>query len=584
MVGYNSLLTLSHAKAESLMNDLPIAEQASVVLMAPWERRQETILLSRNAKELVQGLPVQELFWTVKATGPQDAVHLLSLANTEQLQFMFDLDWWHKDGLRPEKIATWILLLFEAGENVVGSWLQWLITKDKMLLPAILGPFILVYKRPDDMDIQEAKDVFPPFTLDDVYFLSFKKEALQPIWSRILMKMLEISPGLYRDVLETMLWEANTETLEDAYRRRCFRLGDWGLPDYYDSLDIYAPLSGSIRRIDILPSHEGEWQDALLPAFVPTLYIEEYPVLRSAIEGLSGTTAMERVICEWTGAANKVLMADNVDFDDPDALRNALVKVAAFLNLGLESAIRSENGSPREIMRSCVIEDIIRLAHMMTRKLVARARDLMKSGWISEDLLHLPDAWANTLRGLLRDHPLLWDRDRREYCPFSELRELSTVEELITIIGEWACLMAHIPPPWRGWALDIPWTATNFGGPNEVVWSQALVTALAQRALGGELRVRPIPASKLPQLRRMWFLDGRTISSNWKKDGPPIETIMHCLKALEPVAGQAGLEPAKLDRIVKESLMSLYEEWAELPEDIMIDGRYVSSLIVDLTA
>ncbi|MBE9594180.1 MAG: hypothetical protein IMF19_11980, partial [Proteobacteria bacterium] len=102
----DSLLTLPEAEAEALMNELSLAEQASVVLMTPWERRQEIILLSQDSMALVQGLPVEELFWTVKAIGPQDAVHILNLANAEQLQFVFDLDWWHKAELRPEKIAT----------------------------------------------------------------------------------------------------------------------------------------------------------------------------------------------------------------------------------------------------------------------------------------------------------------------------------------------------------------------------------------------------------------------------------------------------------------------------------------------
>ena len=173
----HSILTLPPAEAEALINDLPLAEQASLVLMAPWERRQEIIILSRESRALVQGLPVEELFWTVKAVGPQDAVHILNLANAEQLQFIFDLDWWHKAELLPEKIATWILLLFEAGEDAMASWLQWLKKKDETLLPAILRPFIQVYKRPDDMDIQEAKDMLPLFTLDNVYFVSFQKDA-----------------------------------------------------------------------------------------------------------------------------------------------------------------------------------------------------------------------------------------------------------------------------------------------------------------------------------------------------------------------------------------------------------------------
>ncbi len=585
----DSLLTLPEAEAEALMNELSLAEQASVVLMTPWEMRQEIILLSQDSRALVQGLPVEELFWTVKAIGPQDAVHILNLANSEQLQFVFDLDWWHKAELRPEKIATWILLLFEIGEEAMASWLQWLMKKDETLLPAILRPFIRIYKLPDDMDIQEAKDKLPQFTLDNVYFVSFKKEALQPIWGRFLMKMLEVAPGLYRDVLETILGETEAENVEKSFRLRRSRIGDWGLPDYYDALDIYAPLHGNhIRKVETAYSEEEKGSDILLPAFVPTLYMGDYPVLRTAIEELSGTRVMERVVQEWAGAANKVLMVDEVDLDDPDALRNSLFKVAAFLNLGLEAAAKTEHRSPKDILKSGALEDIIRLANTMTRRLAAKARSIVDSGRISKDFLHLPEAWADALKGLLFKRPLLWDPALSKYRPFCDMTELIAVENIITTADEWTRLMARILPQHGNWAMEIPWTSTNIGHPNELIFPQALLTALAQKTLSGELKFYPVPAGKLNYLRSTWFPDSPTPSFSGEKKysgpEPPLETVKYCVEALQPVAEQAGLTRERLDLIVKESLMTFYEEWRDLPADMPIDGRFVSSLIIDLEA
>lgn len=576
----DSLLTLPGAEAEAVMNKLSLAEQASIVLMTPWERRQEIIILSRNARALVQGLPVEELFWTIKAIGPQDAVHILSLAVAEQLQFMFDLDWWHKAELRPEKIVAWILLLFEAGEEVVASWLQWVMTKDETLLPAILRPFILVYKRPDDMDIQEARDEFPPFTLDDVYFLSFKKKALQPICSRFITKILDVSPGLYRDVLETMLLEDGSENLEKALRWRRSRIEDYGIPDYYDALDIYAPLQDDrIREVEaISPDRVG--LDTLVPAFVPSLYLGDYPVLRAAIEGLLGTRAMERIVHEWVGAANKLFMADDVDLDDPDALRNCLFRVSALLNLGLEAATRTKDRSPTEILGSSVVEDIIRFANGMTRRLASKAHGVMSSDQIFSDLAHLPDSWAALLKGLLKRPPMLWDSASNGYRLFTDMAELSMAEDLVSNIGAWACLMAHILSPYSRWVQEIPWSSTNFGRPDEVTWPQVLLTALAQEILTGELKVYPVPEGKLSLLRKRWFLDKLILTG--EEETLPSETVNLCKKALQSVNKQAGLTGTRLSAIVRESLTPLYEEWRNLPKDVEIDGRFVSALVVGL--
>ncbi len=571
----DSLLNLPGAEAEALMNRLSLAEQASIVLMTPWERRQEIILLSKDARALVQGMPVEELFWTIKAIGPRDAVHILSLVLAEQLQFMFDLDWWHKAELRPEKIATWILLLFEVEEDILATWLQWLMRKDETLLPAILSLFILVYKRPDDMDIQEARDKFPPFTLDDVYFLSFKKQALEPILSRFVTKIMEVSPGLYRDVLETMLLEDKTENLEMAFRWRRSRISDYGIPDYYDALDIYAPPVGNqIRRVNaLLPDRERP--DALLPAFVPSLYLGDYPVLKRAIEGLWGTRAIERVIHEWVGAANKLLMADEVDLDDPKALRSCLFRVSALLNLGLEAITRTDNRAPKEILISSVIEDIIRLSNAMIRRVANRAYALINSGQVTTDLAHLPDSWAGLLRGLLRKPPMLWDQAANGYKTFRGLVELSMTEELVSHIGDWACLMSYILSPYDNWAQKIAWNSTNFGHPDEVTWPQLLLSALANEILTGDLKIRPVPEEKLPVLRKMWSLD-------IQDSVLPLETVKRCVGALEPVNRQAGLTDAVLNAIVREALMPLHEEWKALPGDTEIDGRFVSALIVGL--
>ncbi|NIA08390.1 MAG: hypothetical protein GWP10_01105 [Nitrospiraceae bacterium] len=576
----DSLLTLPGAKAEVLMNKLTLAEQASVVLMTPWERRQEIILLSKNARALVQGLPVEELFWTIKAIGPRDAVHILSLTVAEQLQFIFDLDWWHKAELRPEKIAAWILLLFEAGEDTVASWLQWLMTKDETLLPAILGPFIQVYKRPDDMDIQEVKDKFPPFTLEDVYFLSFKKQALQPILSRFIKKIPEVSPGLYRDILETMLMEDRSENLEMAFRWRRSRIEDYGIPDYYDALDIYAPLEeNQIRRVKAIPYDNGNL-DTLLPAFVPSLYLGDYPVLRAAVEGLLGTKAIERIIHEWVGAANKLLMADEVDLDDPEALRRCLFRVSALLNLGLEITTRTENRPPEKLLGSSVVEDIIRLANAMTTRLAAKAHDLTDSGQIPNDLAHLPDSWVDVLKGLLRKRPMLWDSTTSSYHTFSNMSELSMMEKVVSHIGEWAHIMSYILSPCDHWVQEIPWNTTNFGHPNEVIWPQLLLTALAQEILTGDLRLYPVPEGKLSLLRKMWSLDRPSFTG--EEGALPPETIKLCTKAMQPINDQVGLTDTGLNKIVREALMPLYREWKDLPKDAEIDGRFISALVVEL--
>jgi hypothetical protein len=585
IINPDSFLTMPSQEAEALFNRMPLSDQASLVLMAPWEGRQQMVLLSHDARSLVQGLPVEELFWTIKAIGPSDAISLIRLASAEQIQFLFDLDWWRKDDLIDEKVAAWILLLFEAGEDTVASWIQWIMRKDDALISAVLRPFVKVSKRDDDMDIQEAVDTLPPFTLDNVYFLSFAQKGLFPLWSRFLKELYGVSPGFFRDTMEAMLYETGAERVETAYRLRRFRLGDWGIPDYCDALDIYAPLPGNqVRRVDDGPSGGADALEGIMPAFVPTLYMGQYPALRSALEALSETRAMERILLEWVGAANKVLVVDAVDFDDVDAQRHSLSKVAALLNLGIEASAGLEGRHPEDILRRGAIEDFVRLGHSIARKLGSRVRSLISAGLVPFDLSFLPELWTDLLAGLLTDQAMLWDVDSGQYLPFSSMAQVAKVDNVLRGIEEWAGVMALMRPHWAMLLGTISCEETNLGNPSELSWQRAFLTALAQEALGGRLEVRAVPEKGLEVLRSTWFSHRDRVFGGEKGFGFQLApgTRQSCVQALESIVRQSGVDRDAVWRMVDESLAVLYEEWRELPHGRSIDGRFVSALLVGL--
>jgi len=586
-MGYEAIANLPSDEAEAALNLLSTAEQASVILMTPWERRNEIILLSHDARKLVQTMPVQELFWTIKATGPQDSLHLLDMATPAQLQFFFDLDWWDKAELKPGKIVSWILLMYESGKQVVPAWMAWVAGKDETILPAFLRMFIRVFKRPDEMDVQEAGNIFPPFTMDETYYIAFRKEPLLPLWTRFLNDMFDLSPSLYRDTMETIVWEPSSKNMEDCYRLRNSRMCDHGLPDYYEALDIYAPLPGNtIRRTAWTMPETGGIADEELPAFVPTLYLGNFPLLLKAVERLAGTDSMVRIIREWVGAANKILMADQVDLDDPDALRDSLIRVAAHLNLGLEIAAGSEALTPSETLKSSVLEDLIRSANIIVRNLSADCLRLIRQGLVHENLQHIPDHGIEILRGILSPRPLMWDRSAGNFRSFSSLDDIRTARDIIRKFEAWGRLMAEILPHWKNWNRELPWNDTNFLHPHEVNWPTGLLTALARRSLGYSLRIRPVPEERLTELRTKWFGSIQPVSHGAGTvtcpEHVPDDTVEICADFLNQAAEQAGIGSSLLRSMVRNCLADLYQEWENLPQDQPIDGRFVSSIMVSL--
>ncbi|NPA95805.1 MAG: hypothetical protein GXO58_10315 [Thermodesulfobacteria bacterium] len=556
---------------ENQINTLELSDQLNLVLTSPWEKRFDLITSSVFAPQLVANMPVEELFWTIKATGVEDSGVLLNMATPEQLQFIFDLDWWHKDNLRPEKIAAWLLVMYELAEGATEQWLKWILSKDPWLFPAMLHQFITVVKRPDDMDIQEAKDVLPPFTLDNVYYLGFKKQKLAPLFSRLITHIVGIDPGLYRDVLETMLWETPSQNLETAYRLRCGRLGDLGIPDYYESLNIYVPLKKEeMHRIDLENSPISNLPVSYdMPPFVPTLYISGLPALEEATLALVGEPVMERIIREITGVANKILMADLIDLDEPDQLKGALQKAMSLLNLGIELLSRDLGISPRDVLRTHYMEEIVRLSSGLLLPIGAQARQLVSS----KTFKALPHHLKPWLEAASKRPSEVYDEATGHNRFARSLADVDLLKARVDEAKTWEKVLEFLLPPYDAWPESIAWERTNFLAPEEFSVENALVTAVANLALDLKFQIEPLNSQRLEELGN-------------KLDEIGLENLPGFLEdILEPMT--RGEENSITRRELKETviprIVAMLREFMEEERPHLSEPQFIKNLLVEVS-
>ncbi len=553
---------------ETQINTLDLSDQLNLVLTAPWEKRFEIITSSERAGEIVANMPVEELFWTIKATGIEDSAIILSLATAEQLQFIFDLDWWQKDRLRPEKIAAWLLVMFELSVQVLKNWLKWILNRDPWLLPAILNEFITVVKRPDDMDIQEAKDRLPAFTLDNVYFMDFKKKKLAPLFIRLITDMVEMDAGKYRDILETMLWETPSHNLETAYRLRCGRIGDFGIPDYYQSLDIYVPISEEEMHV-IEPENSPFARLPVnydMPAFVPTLYVSGYPALEDAVRILAGNPVMERIVRETTGVANKVLMADLVDLDDPERLKMALEKAFSLINLGMEKLSESSGKSPEEILKSHYLEEITRFASGLLLPFGDKARKIMSEPFFKI----LPHRLKDVVEAASLRPSMLLDVGTGLSENVKHLNELEKLEFLLSKASSWSKVIPFIEPSFEKWPSQIKWQETNFLAPEEFSVDSALATAVSNLIIKAIFHVSPLDREELEALYERLSEMGK-------------EEVFGLLKELlDPLCtgDDSGLTEKELNETILPYLVEVFSELVTQGKRVINEPRYIKNILV----
>lgn len=495
-----NLLSQKDQEIEKALANLKFQELFDLILQVPWEKRSKLILLSPYPEGLVRNLPPIELFFTLKATSLDEVAELLSFAKGRQLQFLLDFDAWYKDRLKPERALSWLILFFHAGEDTVYRFLE---AVDLDLLLCIFQKFVKVYKRPDDVDLLEAYDWLPPYTLDDVYFIDFKDERVEYYFRRIIEIIREEWPELYFSLMEALIWEIPAEVEERALRFRTGRLADEGIPDYYTALEVYTYLHPkALKPIDphlkALPEEEEKEILYLLP-FEESK--EDFLIFKVLSEiGLS--KEYTRVKRELAWLATKVTLVDYPVIDGIDEVKRGLDKMWRGLNLGLEYLSEGNLDRAKYLIENYSLEEIFRVSRTALRELRKFALSLLSNKEFNSAILkYLDQPYEGYLKGVIAKNlnqvklynPSMMGTSE-EYGEFTRVSELRMVRRYLEEIGYWAVLLERGLGPISDWVREILRASGNID-LNFFTWSSLILTSLAQYVHSCEFRFMAIPRS-----------------------------------------------------------------------------------------
>jgi len=221
------VLPKDEEETERTFNDLPVQQQLNIVLRHHGNERLRHLFLSHQSKELVQRLPEIELFLMVKRSGERDALELVSLTSPEQFQYLLDLDFWNKDQLDPGMATQWMRTLLECGEEKVQEFIQ---STDPEFIALLLKKFLHVIKF--EGEPAELSALTSLFTLDQQYYVAFKKPEARPIFQRFLENLCHLDEELYARLMEAVIVEWELELEELNYSHRNGRLSDHGFPGF----------------------------------------------------------------------------------------------------------------------------------------------------------------------------------------------------------------------------------------------------------------------------------------------------------------------------------------------------------------
>ncbi len=530
---------------EKRFEKLPPREAGRRLMRLPAKRRLEAIVQRPDAELVVAALPEQDFFFTVKEVGSDDCLPLLALARMNQLNHLFDLEWWQKERVAPAKALEWLERLAGASERKL---LHWLYQADFELLVTLFRKWVRAATLPEDTDLLEAQEYLPAHTLDDQYFWESHYPQYHDLIDFVLKLLFEANHGFYVELINNVIWAVGVEVEEDAYRFHRGRLEDLSVPDFYDALEIYR----SIRQHEI-PHDKSEVATGSAPTAPPSFalaLVPEKDLLNRALRRIEDGRSIDAIQAELAALANKVVVADRLSLDDTAGLCIGLGKVAAYVNLGLDLKSGGEVNAAVNLLKEVHLEHLFRLGHTHAAALRNRFRRLCEDGWLSRwpaGIRILDSPWLDAADLLLQRTPQLPRQRTDLHLPpeedfFREKADLLRGKHFIQVIASLGPLFdsLRVQPEKLHEQL---WPGGQLKTLEDVTLGALLLTAAAQHQVEGSWEPIPLPLAAWPEL--------------FPRLSPPVlaESIRNWISRVLPVS----MSPVSVRAYVN-PLLKAYEE------------------------
>ncbi len=542
-----------------------------VVLKVRGKERLHYLFLSENPEQLVQRLPEQEVFLTVKEVGERDSLELISLTTPEQFQYLLDLDFWKKDQLDPEKVLHWMELLVESGEKKVAQFIQ---STDPEFIALLLKKFLEVTTM--EGEALETRDRIPLFTLDQYYYIHFRGKGVREIFQPFLEIFYRVDHRGFRRLMDSLLVELESELEETGYRLRNARLADYGFPDFEEALEIYRFLNPDSLMRDERSHHVKSQEEAGTGGSVYYLTFQNQgPFFSSVFSEIDDLDEQDRLKQGITGLCNKAIVAEAIDLSNIAAMERTVEKVYHYLNLGLLYLSKEDRIKASQILRSLPLQKLFQCGVSTTILLRRKAESILKGSWFSNDqenLVFLDPPHFETFEGILRRRPALYRN--WVYEDFKTLRDLEEAEKFLEFLqGVVNFVTEELKVnPMKLKEMDLSGCYPE--DYREVTLSTIFLTSLANQRLHGIFQFKPVEQAKVKDfLDRVFERDaeGKGVIRMEVKEG-----LREWLSSIES-------EDSSRQHLVafQDFCLDLLEEgYGKIPPEEKTDPRFVKGLLV----
>lgn len=582
-----SLLKMDSKLAEKVFNRLPLKKKIEMVLSVPWKKRMDIILLADNSRQLIQALPVEELYWTVKERGVEDSVSLISMTDLDQFQYMVDIDCWNKDALDSSRINTWYKILGKCHESKV---LEWFTNADEEFLIGSFKKLFKVFKIEEQSDLSEEYASMPSYTLDGIYFFQFKNDDIRVCIMPLLNVLYQHNRNRFYSLIEGVIWDFELEVEEDAFYWRQSRIAEKGFPNLDEALDVYNFISDKEIELfirDITDKTDKENDSILDRNSINLRYMFSHGsislFLYSIMQSIDNQEILDDFQRQMCSIANKIIIADSLEVKEIDDMIIALRKAAGYVNIGLEILSGGRINKAKIFLEDLHASVLFRIGYSCVLKMKNRVEKQSSRLWIRNREFFstfFDTPWADALEGLDRNRPLFFKgittKGDVEYKNFEVMEEIRQTNQVIDIVMVAETVLFDV------FKIEPEYLTNNFLDETclkevkDIKCTSVFLTILANHILYGRTKLIPLTLVELLEfLKRIFKQEVATENFFLKRDmyDESISWISN------QYLFEKNLKQA-LESFVYTCLNMLEDEFSSLVDKKTIDKKYVSGIIL----
>ena len=443
--------------------EMKLRVQRHEILVSESERALDMILEAPAPATLVQSFPDQDLYYLMHKIGPYDFIPVLAMANSEQWEYILDVETWDNDRLDLDLMTKTFDLLFQADPQRL---LRWIIKEKPDYFEFYLFKNMEIFVREHDEVPPEDFDDY--ITIDDKFYFRFPEKPkdmnedmnedmdedlpepgdLQEA-SELIEKMVkavaEMDLSVYHGLLLETASTLPAETEEEQFRLKNLRLAEKGFLPAHEALGIYQPtkLSSLRKRPEKNRFNPEPFDpDIPLPPQFFSQFIEGDDLFVKSLKLLDPEFVLH-LESELAALINKIISADKIKLRSKGALEKAIIKTCDYINLGLEVILKQDKKPElaQGVIQEYFLEDIFRTGSRAGIQLKTKAFNWFRQSFMNKNnlpLSFLGEDYLGVIGGLFLDRPLYYNNYAGEglYRNFKSISDITqTTRDLEQIIA-----------------------------------------------------------------------------------------------------------------------------------------------------